>query len=53
MGLRVTGLLGCLVAAKRKGSPDLVQPVLVQLRDIAGFRISERLQEEILLQAGE
>jgi hypothetical protein len=34
--------------AKRKGLLDLVRPLLDELRDIAGFRVSERLYDQVL-----
>lgn len=51
-GLRVTGLLGILLAAKKQGFVPLVQPILDDL--IAnGFWIREQLYAEVLLLAGE
>ncbi|MGI8502652.1 MAG: DUF3368 domain-containing protein [Hassallia sp.] len=51
-GLRVTGLLGILIAAKKQGFVPLVQPILDDL--IAnGFWIREQLYAEVLLLAGE
>ena len=52
IGLRVTGLLGILLAAKQQGFVLEVRPILDDL--IAnGFCIREKLYAEVLLLAGE
>ncbi len=51
--LRVAGVLGTLVVAKRRGIIEAVSPLIEQLRLQAGFYISEHLVEETLRQAGE
>ncbi|WP_173866219.1 DUF3368 domain-containing protein [Thermococcus henrietii] len=51
-GLRVTGTLGLILLAKRKGLIEEVLPYIEELKK-HGFRISERILEEILEMAGE
>jgi predicted nucleic acid-binding protein len=53
MNLRVVGVLGTLIAAKQHGLIEAVRPLMEQLQQKAGFRISERLFQEVLQQAGE
>lgn len=53
LGLKVLGVLGILVDAKRIGLIEKIEPVLVELRDKAGFRISTALYERALQEAGE
>jgi uncharacterized protein len=48
LGLRVTGLLGTLAEAKRKGLVARVKPLLDDLRLRAGFWIGEDLYAEVL-----
>jgi predicted nucleic acid-binding protein len=52
-GLRVVGVLGLLVEAKRKGLLDRVEPVLSDLLHKAGFRLGPELYRRILEEAGE
>ncbi|NER48099.1 MAG: DUF3368 domain-containing protein [Symploca sp. SIO1B1] len=52
MGLRVTGLLGILLAAKQQGYIPLVEPILDNLID-HGFWVHEKLYLEVLHLAGE
>lgn len=52
-GLRCVGLIGVLSAAKRRGVVSALHPLLDQLRDVAGFRISSALYEQVLRDAGE
>lgn len=47
------GLLGVLVEAKRKNFITAVKPILEELRDIAGFRISQPLYQYVLKEVGE
>lgn len=47
-GVRCIGLLGILAEAKHKGLIGAVKPFLDALRDVAGFRISAALYEELL-----
>ncbi len=51
-GLRVTGVLGLLVAAKRKELLPVVRPEMDALRT-SGFRISEGLYKDLLASCGE
>jgi len=48
LGLRYTGLIGVLVEAKHKGVLSAVKPQLDELRNIAGFRISDALYVRVL-----
>lgn len=52
LGIKITGTLGVLVKAKRMGFIKELKPVFDQL-NLAGFRISAQLLEEVLKQAGE
>jgi predicted nucleic acid-binding protein len=52
-GLRCVGLIGVPSAAKRRGAVSALHPLLDQLRDVAGFRISSALYEQVLRDAGE
>ncbi len=52
-GLKVLGVLGILVAAKRQGLIEKVEPVLIDLREGAGFRVSSELFQRALEEAGE
>lgn len=53
LGLRITGILGVLLAAKRQGLIENVRPILDRLIGEANFWMSHRLYEETLLLAGE
>jgi len=53
LGCRVTGVIGVLVEAKRKGILPKVKSPLDALRDEAGFRVSERPCARVLGDAGE
>ena len=53
LGLRFTGLIGALIEAKRKGIIRSIKPHLDELRDIAGFRLSEALYVRVLHDQGE
>ena len=52
-GLRYTRLIGVLIDAKHKGFIASVKPCLDQLRDIAGFRLSDVLYTKVLRNQGE
>jgi predicted nucleic acid-binding protein len=52
-GLKVTGLLGVLLQAKRNGLLLILKPLLDQLIDEADFRVSHELYTTILQAAGE
>lgn len=53
LGLKPTGVIGVLIEAKRRGVLPEVRPLLDALRDQAGFRVSERLYERVLVDTGE
>ena len=52
-GLRVTGILGVLLAAKGQGLIPRVRPILDRLINEANFRVSDRLYSETLVLAEE
>lgn len=52
-GLKVLGVLGIVTQAKRKGLIERVEPLLLELREKAGFRVSEALYQRVLEEAGE
>ena len=52
-GLGYIGLIGILKAAKQRGEIAALRPLLEQLRDLAGFRISPALYEQVLREMGE
>lgn len=52
-GLRMTGILGVLLAVKRRGLIPVIRPLLDRLIDEANFRISDRLYNETLALAEE
>jgi predicted nucleic acid-binding protein len=47
-GLRVTGLLGALLRAKRDGEIPLLKPEIEALKTKARFFVSPRLEGEVL-----
>lgn len=53
LGLRYIGLIGALVAAKRRGLVPAVKADLDALRDIAGFRVGDALYARVLKDEGE
>jgi len=53
LGLKITGILGILLASKREGLILAVKPVMDDLIAKAGFRINARLYANILQIAGE
>jgi hypothetical protein len=53
LGLRMTGILGVLLAAKRQSLVSAVRPILDRLVNEANFRISHRLYIETLTLAEE
>ena len=53
LDLRLIGLLGVRIEAKRKGCLPLVKPVLDDLVAKAGFWVSQQLYARVLLAAGE
>lgn len=52
-GLRITGLMGMVVEAKRRCLIDSVRTLVVQLESDAGFRVSDAVKQEAYRQAGE
>jgi predicted nucleic acid-binding protein len=52
-GLRITGILGVLLAAKRQALIAAVRPIVDALIQQANFRVSAQLYEEVLQLAGE
>jgi predicted nucleic acid-binding protein len=52
-GLRITGVLGVLLGAKKRGEIPLLKPELDALRSKARFFVAQRLEEEVLRSAGE
>ena len=52
-GLRVTGVLGVLLRAKKDGQLPLIKPEIEALRTQAWFFLSSRLEESVLAIAGE
>jgi predicted nucleic acid-binding protein len=53
LGVKITGLLGVLLAAKRRGLIAAVKPVMDALIALPGFRVSNQLYADILRAAGE
>ena len=52
-GLRIIGLIGVLIQAKNQKIIHSVKSIMDELRDIAGFRISDSLYRTVLNQIGE
>jgi predicted nucleic acid-binding protein len=52
-GLTHVGLVGILGEAKQRGIVRELRPLLNQLRDVAGFRMSSELYNQVLRDAGE
>ncbi len=52
-GQSITGPLGLVLAAKRRGSIAAVRPILDDLDVAAGFRMRPDLREQVLRTAGE
>lgn len=53
VGLKVMGLLGVLMDAKRKIMIDAVKPILDAMMDEAGFWVGSELYERVVREAGE
>jgi predicted nucleic acid-binding protein len=53
MGLRIVGIRGILIEAKRRGLIDAVRPLLDDLRTRAGFRLGKAMRERVLREVGE
>ncbi|PIY08386.1 MAG: DUF3368 domain-containing protein [Flexibacter sp. CG_4_10_14_3_um_filter_32_15] len=52
-GLRITGLLGVLIEAKKQNLIPILKPLLDKLIYEIGFRISPKLYQDILKRVGE
>ncbi|NEO95106.1 MAG: DUF3368 domain-containing protein [Moorea sp. SIO3G5] len=52
-GLKFTGILGVLLAAKKQGLIKAVKPIVDDLINQAGFRVSDRVYREIVQMADE
>ena len=52
-GLRIIGLLGILISAKREGYIDLLKPYLEKLVFDVGFRINKNLYQRVLQEVDE
>ena len=53
LGIPVTGLLGALLIARKRGLISGIRPLLDALRHTAGFWISDALYARVLAEAGE
>ncbi len=53
LGLRTTGVLGCLVLAKRDGHLPAISTVIAELQSMAGCWFDEELIAAVLRAAGE
>lgn len=53
LGLRITGILGVLLIAKRQNLITAVKPIMDDLRTQASFRISSQLYTDVLNAADE
>jgi predicted nucleic acid-binding protein len=53
LGLHPTGVLGCLVLAKRNGYLPAVAPIVAELQSIAGCWFDDALIAAVLRAAGE
>jgi predicted nucleic acid-binding protein len=53
LGLKVTGVLGILLRARREGKLPSLQMAMEQLREKAGFRIGAELFADLLRESGE
>ncbi|USR90244.1 DUF3368 domain-containing protein [Phormidium yuhuli AB48] len=53
LGLSITGLLGILLVAKRRGLITQIRPIMDRLIWEANFRIGSNLYREVLAAAGE
>ncbi len=53
LGLRITGVLGVLLRAKRRGQIEAIKPEIEALRSHARFFIAPALESAILAEAGE
>ncbi len=52
-GLLTIGLIGVLIKSKELGFINLVEPILIQLKEEAGFWVGQNLVETVLREIGE
>ena len=52
LNLRITGTMGIIISAKRKGLLPSVKPIIEKIKS-SNFRISPELEAEVLRLAGE
>jgi len=53
LGLKVTGVLGILLRARREGRLPSLQKAMDELRERAGFRIGAELYADLIRESGE
>jgi uncharacterized protein len=53
LGIKITGVLGVLLAAKRRGLIASIKPIVDDLITQAGFRVSNQVYTDVLQAAGE
>jgi uncharacterized protein len=53
LGIRCLGLIGVLVEAKNRKLIDKVKPLIMALRDLAGFRVSQTLIDRVISDTNE
>lgn len=52
-GLNTIGLVGVLIKSKEMGIIELIEPILIQLKEEAGFWIGKKLLDSVLKEVGE
>ena len=52
-GIKIIGVLGVLLLAKKRNLITEIKPYLISLRSDAGFRLSQQVMDHILQEAGE
>ncbi len=53
LGIKLTGVLGVLIVAKRRGLISEIKPLIDELIDISRFRVSDELYDRVLQDVGE
>lgn len=53
LGVKIIGILGILLLAKKRNLITAIKPHLMSLRSDAGFRLSQQIIDPILREAGE
>lgn len=53
LGIRCLGLIGVLIEAKNRKLIGQVKPIILALRDLAGFRISQALFDQVIADLNE